>query len=669
MLAVAVRTVRLAALAWVVALCPLQRIDAASVPPAPPAEAFGQLPVITVASLSPNGKLFARDRVSATEMKLEIWDIDAGKLVRTLGIDPTNQVRDLTWSDDQTVLMELGAVIDLNCRPPGECRYDFVETRAVDVSGGDSRPLLASGRRQWSSVTRVAAARTQRPHTVMMESLDVSYMPRSGVLRPTRSAERDAARLPRAIYAVDTRSGAEALVVRGSPDTFDWIFDTRGEPVARADWQSSSRQLSIFVRDGTAWRSIFESHDDSVTPMGLTMDGKDVVVVGRNGSDRSKAWALPLDGSPARVLYDEPSGEAIGACIDAGTHAVTCIQLRRGIADPTVRWFDDTEAAQARSLTSAFPGRRADSIEHSVDGRRALVIVDSASTPREWRLVDFDRSRADVIGEAYPDLARKSLGKVSAITYQSRDGKTIPALLTLPPGKEGRDLALVVLPHDGDSADEHDLFDQYAQFLATRGYAVLQPNYRGSWGYGDAHREAGRQQWGGIPQHDITDGVRHLVADGTANPQRVCIVGIGYGGYSALWGAAFAPDVYACAASIGGYSDLPAFLALVRRGAGPDTDLVDWWVDKIGQPDDPKLADWSPARHAVNIKVPVLLLHGSADLVVPISQSEGMERALKDAGKPVRFVSLPDGDHAISRADTRIQVLKELEVFLAKYLQ
>ena len=258
---------------------------------------------------------------------------------------------------------------------------------------------------------------------------------------------------------------------------------------------------------------------------------------------------------------------------------------------------------------------------------------------------------------------------MSAITYTARDGTSIPAFQTLPPGSSGKNLPLVVLPHGGPHRHDHYGFDWLAQFLATRGYAVLQPQFRGSTGYGEAFRKAGEHQWGGLMQDDITDGVKALLDKGVADPHRICIVGVSYGGYAALAGAAFTPDLYVCAASIGGIADLPALLAYVEHQTGEESDAVASSKTSIGSRYDANVIARSPIHATAAIKVPILLIHGIDDTVVPIAQSESMARALHAAGKKATLLKLSGEDHWLSRSDTRVRVLKELDAFLGTYLQ
>jgi len=226
----------------------------------------------------------------------------------------------------------------------------------------------------------------------------------------------------------------------------------------------------------------------------------------------------------------------------------------------------------------------------------------------------------------------------------------------------------VVLPHGGPDARDEIGFDWWAQFLANRGYVVLQPNYRGSAGYGEKFTAAGLQQWGLKMQDDITDGAKKMIADGIADPKRVCIVGASYGGYVALAGATFTPDLYACAASVAGISDLHQLLQRERKQYGQRSDVVLFWRSRVGDLSDDadQIAATSPALHADRVKCPVLLIHGSDDTTVWIEQSKIENDALLKAGKQVQFVTLQSDDHYFTLSETRIRMLTELETFLKK---
>lgn len=261
------------------------------------------------------------------------------------------------------------------------------------------------------------------------------------------------------------------------------------------------------------------------------------------------------------------------------------------------------------------------------------------------------------------------MGETRWITYKARDGLEIPAYVTMPPGapKDAR-LPLVVLPHGGPRARDIYDFDYMAQFLATRGYAVLQPQFRGSSGFGDDFTKAGKGEWGGKMQTDLLDGVAALADGGEVDPARVCIVGASFGGYAALAGATLFPDAYRCAASIAGIGDLAQLMLEEGRLYGRQSGSAQALRDDLGSADRAKVLAMSPARQAASATIPILLIHGEKDTVVLPAQSERMAEALKAAGKAHELVMLKDENHYLTCSSTRTQTLEAVERFLAKHL-
>jgi dipeptidyl aminopeptidase/acylaminoacyl peptidase len=225
----------------------------------------------------------------------------------------------------------------------------------------------------------------------------------------------------------------------------------------------------------------------------------------------------------------------------------------------------------------------------------------------------------------------------------------------------------VVFPHGGPASRDTPSFDWWAQAMASRGYAVLQVNFRGSDGFGWSFTKAGFGQWGRKMQTDLSDGVRFLAKEGVIDPKRVCIVGGSYGGYAALAGAALDTGVYRCAASVAGLSDLRRFIDWSKAQNG--VSAYRWWTRFMGAEDsrDPSLAEISPAAHIDRVNIPILLVHGRDDTVVPLEQSRIMADALQKAGKPVELIVQKGADHWLSRGDTRLETLDAIVDFLEKY--
>jgi dipeptidyl aminopeptidase/acylaminoacyl peptidase len=252
------------------------------------------------------------------------------------------------------------------------------------------------------------------------------------------------------------------------------------------------------------------------------------------------------------------------------------------------------------------------------------------------------------------------------IDYKAADGRVLHAYLTLPPGKESaKNLPLIVMPHGGPHARDYPGFDWFSQALASRGYVVLQPQFRGSDGFGQDLLTAGFGEFGKKMQTDLSDGARALAAQGLVDPKRVCIVGASYGGYAALAGATIDTGVYRCAVSIAGLSDLRQQLRWWLNHQTSDRSDR-FWNRFLGieDYDDPKLNDISPIKHVAKVTIPLLLIHGKDDTVVPYAQSDDMADELKDAKKPYEFVTLKHEDHWLSKSETRLQMLEATVKFL-----
>jgi dipeptidyl aminopeptidase/acylaminoacyl peptidase len=632
----------------------------------PSVEAFGKIPQVRNVALTPDGKTVAWEENAHATPSVLALDLAAGKVLRAFPIDPGMKLRRLSWADDATLLMDVS--ITHTVRGDMDYTEEFFRTIAGDIETGRTRMLLMNdATRQYVTGASLLSVRTDKPHRVTIATWDFNLTFHREEIGTRLSGKRKDSGWVHTVFSVDTRSGSANAIEYGSQFTEDWVVDPNGTPVARSDWDPGRRSFTILAKEGRGWRVVHRQDDGGRLTLGsLSPDGKSVLALGANGADRSKLWAIPLDGSGARVFVEDPVLDVESVIHDPFDGAPVAVNFG-GLSQRT-QWIESKAEARFKSLNKAFPGRDIWTVDRSRDGKRVVVRVESPSFPPTYYLVDFATGRADIVGEEYPGLANVKLGEVQLFSYKARDGYEVPAYLTLPPGVAREKLPLVVLPHGGPEARDDLAFDWKAQFLASRGYAVLQPQFRGSTGFGEAHRKAGYREWGGVMQHDVTDGVRDLVAKGVADPKRICIVGSSYGGYAALAGAAFTPDLYSCAVSINGLSDLPGMLGFEERQGGRESDAVAYWRDHIGSKHDPKLAQVSPVHAADKITIPVLLIHGVDDTVVPVTQSERMDRALGALQRPHKFVRLAGEDHWLSRSETRTRVLTELETFLAQHL-
>jgi dipeptidyl aminopeptidase/acylaminoacyl peptidase len=636
----------------------------------PPASAFAALPEMSFVRLSPNGQRVAWANDPGGTPVVVVFDLATGKDLKRLR--PSNaRIRDLDWADDRTLIMSVSRSLTLNAERIAEERHEYWRFLALDVeSAGSEAHSLLMEHPSRESVTAAWLERLHpgKPGTVMMSTYNYSETARRREIGSRISGGRRDSGFELSLFEVDTKSGNGRLVESGSPYTDDWILDASGSAVARGEWNPETRRYAILAKRGGSWSEIYAAEIDyEFDLLALAADGQSVLVRSPRGSDRFRIWSIPLAGGEPALAFEHPSYDVVGVALDRFTGAPAGYRI--GGPEPTIHWIDPKLDAIQKAVGKAFPGKVIAVFDRSADYKRIVASVESPSSPRVYYLIDFGRGSADIIGDAYPALADATLGEQRFTSYKAPDGYEIPAYLTLPPGAEPKGLPLVVFPHGGPYARDDEQFDWWAQFLATRGYVVLQPQFRGSWGFGAELFRAGHRQWGRGMQEDIDAGVGFLVGQGIADPKRVCIVGASYGGYAALAGAAFSPELYACAASINGIADIPQMAGFIRETYGDDSDSFRSWRDLIGDPSDKDLIAFSPGRAVDAIRVPVLLVHGANDTVVPPSQSRNFARLLEQHGKQHRYVELADEDHWLSSSGSRLMLLESLDGFLQQFLK
>ena len=620
----------------------------------PPVAAFGTTPVIDNVSLSPDGRFLASS-YGGENVSIVILDRNQKKVTQRVGFDPGLKLRGIGFVSPTVLLATFS--ITYTARGSTEDKQELGAIFAINALDGSSRQLL-EGKTNSRAVpnsggflSRFGAA----PGEILMSARVLDNAASGGAQFSSTNS----------VISMNPLTGEWRVVERGNRMTSGWLVDKDGRIIGRSEFDAKEYRSSTRIKEGDGFRTIFESTDREMRVVGLAADGRSVLAIGRRGSDdRNRLWTIPFDGTGPQPLYSHPELDVEGLIRDPYDRTVKGVALG-GLEQP-VHWLDAAAEARVKTLEAAFPGRRITIQGYTEDGKVALFSAESRNHPGIYYVIDFSTNRAEVVGQQYPQLAKVALGTSSNITYAARDGYKVPAYLTLPPGAQpGAKLPLVVLPHGGPEArDSGTGFDWWSQFVAARGYAVLQPQFRGGTGFGRAHSRAGYRQWGQLMQHDVTDGVKHLIEKGIADPARVCIVGASYGGYAALAGAAFTPELYRCAVSVAGVSDLVEMQYWEESQGGPDSPSVRYWRENIGKPSEPHVAAFSPARSADRVKANVLLMHGVDDTVVPYMQSEFMETALKRAKAPHEVVQLKSEDHWLSRTPSRIEMLVQLERFL-----
>jgi dipeptidyl aminopeptidase/acylaminoacyl peptidase len=627
----------------------------------PPASAFGRIPAVVEASISPDGRKVAILGGAADQRFVSIATIDQpGLPVLPLG---DVEAVDLTWAGDKYVIARVASWEKIAPR----VEYRFERNLAIDTHGKVLSQLLGTeGASSFLISQPVLGVVANDPVRVMVLGLSVSTgpssnmntnIPRKGVDDPFVAA----------LWSVDPATGKGVIVERGDFDTVGWELDGKGQPRIRLELDQLTHRVTVMAREGkrNRWSKVWsaDSYEGSEDYYGYS-EPDDAFYFYEDGKLLSRGLAdgvTQVVGGP----YFETSVTLVR---DALRH--TAVGLSTGGEKPVVQWLDPDLGRAHSALSKVFKGKAVTLTNWSADRTRVVAKVTSPTSPGVWYLFDRARKELSPLGEEYPELKGSILGQVRWLSYKARDGLDIPAYLTLPPGAAPKNarLPLIVLPHGGPAARDEYRFDYLAQFLATRGYAVLQPQFRGSAGFGGAFRQAGFGEWGGKMQDDLLDGIAALAASGDIDPARVCIVGASYGGYAALAGATMHPEAYRCAASIAGVADLGLLLVEKKRLYGADSVSMDSWRRALGDAPLAKLQATSPSHLAAKARAPVLLIHGDRDTIVPFEQSTVMADALKAAGKSVELVALPNENHYLTHAATRTRMLEALGSFLSRNL-
>jgi len=635
----------------------LLSLVAGAVLAAPPIEAYGRLPSVEHLTLSPSGERLATIVVLGERRRLIVAAI-GDRLLQAVEVGDA-KVRDVWWADDDHVLV----ITSSTYKAPlvlvsGQAELSNVYS--LSVPKGRLVTVFKRKRQVWPAVFGVYGSAVVDGH---------SYGYFSGWSLVTTRGGQDVVEtsggyLTADLYQVDLDSGEVARIARGRMGQGNWVMDASGKVLAHEEYE----------RGAGIWRLYAgESHERlllEIVPAAVDLPE----LMGRG---RTAGTVLVHDpGSPEDAMFevDVRSGTRQQLLSGAGS--------RRRFRDPDsglLLGFDTGDAdypqvftaalrARLKGVDKAFPGLqvRIDSFSRSFD--RLVAFTDGGDDSGTWWLVDIPSGKADPIGYAYPKIRSRDVGATRMFRFSAADGLAIDGVLTLPPGSQGQKLPVVVLPHGGPIGVSDGIgFDWWAQAYASLGYAVFQPNYRGSAGRGREFLEAGYGEWGGRMLGDIADGLGALAAAGIVDPRRACIIGASYGGYAALAGVTLQQGLYRCAVAVGGVTDLPLFVGWRQRSQGSKSASIRYLREAIGVEDGAAMARLSPARLASRADAPVLLIHGIDDTVVPIAQSEAMAAALKETGKPHDIIRMKGEDHWLSRDETRSTMLRASVEFLKRH--
>ncbi|HEX8491275.1 MAG TPA: alpha/beta fold hydrolase [Pyrinomonadaceae bacterium] len=473
------------------------------------------------------------------------------------------------------------------------------------------------------------------------------------------------------LYKVKISTGESTLLRKNTERITSWIFDLKDQ-LRLATRSAENGDTEVLRVDADGFKKIYScSVFESCGPVRFNKDNKRVYMVTNKGDQAdliSLALFDPETGKEEMVEADPLKRVDFGG---ASFSELTDELIVTTYEDERKRlyWKDKSFEADYNLLKKKLQGKDISFNSRTRDERLFLIAANSDTEPGEVYLFDRGSKKLTLQYRLFEKLPREHLAPMKAITYKSSDGLEVPAFLTLPKGVAAKNLPLVVVPHGGPWSRDTWGYRTFAQFLANRGYAVLQPNFRASTGYGKKFLNAGNNEWGQKMQDDLTWGVKHLVAQGIADPKRVGIMGGSYGGYATLAGLAFTPDVYAAGVSIVGPSNLMTLL----------NSIPPYWEsirkifsERMGDPSTAagraQLEKQSPLNHATKIKSPLLVIQGANDPRVNKAESDQIVVALRERGFPVEYLVAPDEGHGFARPINNMAMIAASEKFLAKHL-
>lgn len=621
---------------------------------APPIEAYGKLPTISIMALSPSGTRVAFRQTDSDKDMVVVLDLNTGRSLAGVSVGEL-KLRDLTFLDEDTVFALASETTGaINFRDDWELSRPYL----LDIPSNDAKLIFRHSNDVFdnqSGLGRIVGQRADK---------DVIFIP--------AFVTNEATTQPRyALFHISTDGKTERQIAKGSDDTRDWFVDENGDPLVEVVYNDATDALRVYTYvDGDRTLAHDEKSDlPDFMPVALSEDRKNMVFdLWVGDADSSALFHLPVQGGELSGPFMMNESKSIDAVLTDANRVLLGVAYEG--FQPTYRFVDEQLNERVGSIQQMLRGTSARLADWTPDFETLLFYVEGGWTSGGYVIAE-NGQRPRMLAPTRPGIPAEAVAATSILEYEARDGLKIPALLTA--NKEllaQGNMPLVVMPHGGPASHDKFGFDWMAQYLASRGYAVLQPQFRGSTGFGKSHKDAGDGEWGGKMSTDLDDGVNILIEEKLVDPERICVVGASYGGYAALAAGAFSDIPYKCIVSIAGLSDVYRMLAEERWDGGESSWVLQYWKNRTGN-NDKELADLkaiSPIEFAGNFKVPVLLLHGEDDTVVDYNQSRTMEKALKDAGKDVTLVKLDGEDHWLSSGETRLDTLKAIDKFLKKNL-
>jgi dipeptidyl aminopeptidase/acylaminoacyl peptidase len=597
-----------------------------------PLEDFFRKPDKIMLRLSPSGRYLAYMEPYERRLNVFVKDMESGEVTRVTG-DTRRDIPGYLWANDERLVY------------------------AQDRDGDENYRLHAVGR---DGSSRLDLTPFEDVKCSLVDDLeDVE----DEILFQMNRRNKEVFD----VFRLNVKTGDMEMIAENPGNIQSWKTDHEGR--LRVAQTTDGVNTSILYRpeETDDWRTVATyNFKEAASPLFFTFDNRSLYVASNVGRDREALFEFDLTtGKETRLIYEHPEVDVTALLKSKRRKVVT------GVAYETDRlhyhFFDAERERIQRFLDEKLPGYENHLTSHSRDETRYVVYSASDRTRGSYHYLDTRTMELTKLFDLSPWLPEEQMAPMEPITYASRDGLTIHGYLTLPAGRPARDLPLVIHPHGGPWHRDSWGFNPEIQFLANRGYAVLQMNFRGSTGYGRTFLEAGFGEWGLAMQDDVTDGVRWAVERGIADPERVAIYGGSYGGYAVLAGLTKTPDLYACGISYVGVSNLFTWLEAIPPYWKPYLEMVH---EMVGHPekDAERFRRTSPFFNAEKIRVPLFVAQGANDPRVRKEESDQIVEALRERGVPVEYMVKDNEGHGFHNEENMFEFYRAMESFLGRHL-
>ncbi|MEM9302909.1 MAG: S9 family peptidase [Pseudomonadota bacterium] len=599
----------------------------------------------TSVTVSPNGKYLAAIAPANDRRNIAIIDLeDRSKSKFITGLEDQD-VAGYTWVTNDRILFGIDAD-----------GAEAVAMYAVDRKGGRIKTLIDP--------------------FADIDGVPTSGMPTPGILDTLEDDERhilvsyDKRRVGSPdVYKVNIKNGGMKMVERNPGTVSGWITDHDGKirgAVAQdklmvETWYRDTEEDEWTVVDRYNW-----DDPNGISPLFFDYDNEHWFVGSNQGENTSGIYRYnPKTKELGDLIFRHEEVDAGGLMMSEKYEKVLAATYYT--SKPQWVGIDEEFTAMMTGLENAFPDKVV-SIASRDKAENLMVISTSSDTdPGGYFLFNREKAALEPLVDRMPWIDPSQMTEMKAISYTARDGMKIHGYLTLPKGSDGKDLPLIVNPHGGPWARDFWGFNQEHQFFASRGYAVLQMNFRGSTGYGREHLEAGYKQWGRTMQDDISDGVKWAVEEGIANEDRVCIYGASYGGYATMAGMTFTPELYKCGVNYVGVTDVALLFETMPKRWNLAAEQMKM---QVGDPDTEEefLEAISPVNHVENIQAPIFIVHGRKDPRVSMKHADRLRDEMEKHNKPYEWLVKNNEGHGFSKQENRIELYTKMEQFFEKHI-